>query len=508
MNVAAANLKVANIRKGEKDANDYDIEEVYYRKAGEYAVYRTKEKVHVKFADEDGLACEQRRALAPLVPLRDEIDGLIQYWRDSKDSDPYSRGFFGLQNPRRHMAKVHCQDRRVGGALVQALEDDVPGARLWLEKIKSDMINERIAYARFEYLLTTFATMLIVMFLAWLLSALLPQERPATLLLKSGLVHGVALFLSVTLGLPIFLAAGLIAARRWTPSPRAGALVALGGALLLASAAWFVAVWLWPGLRSADFVLSRTMAIGVITLLLVLTIWIVFATAHRPSSTRRAVLLFGLISIPLFAVLIWPQTPTETVAGPYGIGLQMWRGFAAGAVGAFFSIALAIRSRTVLPDLLRTANMMDAVLRVVIGAIGGAVLVGLIRAKVIEFPLMSPDAQLFNLVAGFFAGFSERLVPDLLDKASEKPATFDAQMAASRAQRDYRVDRHSTHDQPVRAPTGETSGATAQPPAEPAGNDNEDDAEVEVGPEGFHLEDDEVTRDEDLPAAIGGIARA
>lgn len=55
--------------------------------------------------------------------------------------------------------------------------------------------------------------------------------------------------------------------------------------------------------------------------------------------------------------------------------LNLWLAGRAGALGAFFSIALAIRNRTVLTNLRRRDNVSDASLRVMIGAIAGGVLV-------------------------------------------------------------------------------------------------------------------------------------
>jgi hypothetical protein len=40
-----------------------------------------------------------------------------------------------------------------------------------------------------------------------------------------------------------------------------------------------------------------------------------------------------------------------------------------------------------------------------------------------------------------------------------------------------------------------------------AANTNVEEDEDEIGPEGFKLEDDELTYDDELPATMGGVAR-
>ena len=96
----------------------------------------------------------------------------------------------------------------------------------------------------------------------------------------------------------------------------------------------------------------------------------------------------------------------------------------AGCIGAFFSIAIAIHTRTVLIDLLFWNNSMDALLRICIGAISGAVLVGLLCEKAVEFSLGSGTFSLDDsgpwllpALAGFVAGFSERLTGDFIARA-------------------------------------------------------------------------------------------
>ncbi|UVO51133.1 hypothetical protein M0208_11595 [Sphingomonas sp. SUN019] len=183
--------------------------------------------------------------------------------------------------------------------------------------------------------------------------------------------------------------------------------------------------------------------------------------------------------------------------------VDLLRGGAAGAVGAFFSISLAIRGRTVLPDLQRMANLLDAALRMVIGIIAAVVLIAFIRSGVVSVNIgdaalsgrNAPD-WLLVLIYGFVAGFSERFVPDLLAKAS---ATTSAPTAQERVEESAPVA--AATDTVVDTEAVEGAVATTVP---------DDPAPEEAGIDScacdVDLPDDEVTGDADLPPASGGVA--
>jgi hypothetical protein len=348
------NLNVADLRLKGRDAMDDEILLFYGRRPPTYAIYRTDKRVLVHFADSKKDADDQRRKIARLNPLRGEINGLIDGWRNAREG-----------TERRCRAERY--DRRVGDALVLAFEGDVDTAELLLKQIKQDILAERIARGRVEYLLTALAT-------------------------------------------------------------------GVGGLLI-----------------------------------------ILIATSSK-------------------------DYPSEAVS--------LWRASAAGAVGAFFSIALGLRGRTVLPDLERTANIMDAILRMAIGLIAAAVLMALMRAGIVNVSFGGSPMQdqaagtpewLTVLIVGFIAGFSERFVPDLLARAT---ASTDAQPPQSA--------------QPAGA--GQPAPPSPVAPAAAAAADGAEGAEPEEDPlpeeaaadacvSDLELPDDLVTQDAALPAAAGGVER-
>jgi len=144
----------------------------------------------------------------------------------------------------------------------------------------------------------------------------------------------------------------------------------------------------------------------------------------------------SLFAITLFFCIQRQAFPFNLPAG------DLWLAARAGTVGAFFSIALAIRTRTVLTNLRRQDNFADAILRIVIGIVAAGVLLLIIKAGM--FPkLQIGDANISArnlgweaiLMVGFIAGFSERLVPDLLAKSATKEsgATSNTASASSDA---------------------------------------------------------------------------
>ncbi|HEY5070401.1 MAG TPA: hypothetical protein VII63_00075 [Caulobacteraceae bacterium] len=97
---------------------------------------------------------------------------------------------------------------------------------------------------------------------------------------------------------------------------------------------------------------------------------------------------------------------------------------AVGAVGAFFSIAIAIRNRSVQTDLHARDNAADAILRILIGVIAAPVLIALLRSNAVSMKIGNTELQAVTIatwgptvMVSFLAGFMERLVGDLLTKS-------------------------------------------------------------------------------------------
>jgi len=439
---------------GKTDAMGQEIKCFYGRKPPKYAVYRVDRRVMVHFADNGEEEASQRKKLACLAPLRGEIDGLVDGWRDGT-----SHRFLGVDNRTKLRSKAVRYDRRVADALVVALEGDIPTAQTILTRVRDDIVNERVAWARFEYLVAAFVSALVVMFVAWLLSSLYPVAGHADETEDRQTAIGAIILILMSAAAIVVHLAGVKAKRRDVGENDAG--TENRSDTDPSGAKWDPATRMLLGL-----------------------------------------LLFLIVAIPVFAILIYPSFRYLPVHPDYALAIDLWQAAAAGAVGAFFSISLAIRGRTVLPDLQRTSNLMDAVLRVTIGFIAGAVVMGLIRAGIVDLRFgdvaRDTEAVLPVLITGFVAGFSERLVPDLLDKADFKttdPSAPAPTAVKSPAPGDGRERTGSADEAPATSPLVDEPDPVPEEAAEDA-------CAVAID-----LDDDEVTADSDLPAATGGVAR-
>jgi hypothetical protein len=145
--------------------------------------------------------------------------------------------------------------------------------------------------------------------------------------------------------------------------------------------------------------------------------------AERASWGRFLYLSSALAMAAVFCVVFWMLK--AEVFGPGHPTAGLWLAARAGTIGAFFSIAMNIQQRKVLTDLLTRDNIADSALRITVGAIGAGVLLCLLQSGIA--PLANLGTATLTgtgmswqviLVIGFAAGFSERLVPTIVEKMS------------------------------------------------------------------------------------------
>ena len=218
---------------------------------------------------------------------------------------------------------------------------------------------------------------------------------------------------------------------------------------------------------------------------------------ERTSSARFEYLMAAaaacLACIVFCTILSWSWKYTFSFQAAY-VG-SLWLAAGTGAAGAFFSIAIAIRGRTVLTDLRVRDNFSDAALRIFIGAMAGALLISLLLSGLIslkiqtqEFHVTGIENWLSLMIAAFIGGFSERLVPDLLAKTVDAPASA------------------------VVTPSSAGEASKPQPKqqvmaAQHTGEAPDSMEAVDNCPTLAEITDAEATQDADLPASVGGVAQ-
>ncbi|MGK9338535.1 hypothetical protein [Sinorhizobium meliloti] len=242
---------------------------------------------------------------------------------------------------------------------------------------------------------------------------------------------------------------------------------------------------------------------------------------ERTSMGRAEYLIMAIIcAIIMFLGLKWLSIPGPTeisqgTAAEFMAGNYIGWTAGLGCLGALFSIALGIRTREIRTDLRRRDNLTDAVLRIFIGAISAVILFSLLKSELVamalgrsgfEFGALSSPATHVAILVAFLAGFSERLVGDLL--GSTAVAAFAAE----------NLQTETAHR--IMAPTGESNeqnprGRDIAAKAIGAVYEHNDHETHTHGDDGVDncvcdipLEPDEATDDAELPEASGGVARA
>ncbi|HEX8466441.1 MAG TPA: hypothetical protein VF620_01400 [Allosphingosinicella sp.] len=372
---------VADIVTGADDATGAKILTVYSKVRETYAVYRTRERVGIQFADSPELGADQRKALAKLNPLRGQINGLIDGWRAAGETGRGSNWkvlFWRSIDSHEIRAKAAMFDRRVADALAMALQGDPDHAESLLADIKADLIEERTSMARIDYMAIASLTAALIVIIACILT----RKRS-----------------------------------QW----------------------------------------------------------------------------------------IYEFSP---------VALTLWLACGAGALGALFSTGMAMRTRGILTDLQLRENRTDAIVRIFIGAMAGVLLVGMLVSGIVTFGLGDgnislPTGHLRWVVVGFVAfvaGFSERLVPGLLERAT----------AAAAKQRNPLVGPTATvpGSSGSRTVANETNplglARTADASVRDPGSDHTEELAVaeehlDGCVEDTELDEAEATQDVELPAARGGV---
>lgn len=186
-------MDVKDLTEDEPDASGIEVEEIYVRNAPDYAVYRTARRVMIQFADKAETAEAQRKALAPLGPLRSQIDGMLADW--SKSRDDYVQ------------AKARRYQLRSAMALEVGLQSDPEGAAKLLEEIRDQVLGHRTARARFQYLVAAGGGAGVTFLLIWIATLLVGGGLCRTPLPAAALIDGV---LGGTIGAFFSIATGLL----------------------------------------------------------------------------------------------------------------------------------------------------------------------------------------------------------------------------------------------------------------------------------------------------------
>jgi hypothetical protein len=183
--------------------------------------------------------------------------------------------------------------------------------------------------------------------------------------------------------------------------------------------------------------------------------------------------------------------------------VQRWAAAGFGAFGAFLSVALQIRQRDVKPDLETSNNIVDASLRIAVGAMSAVTLAALLQSKLFAFSvggaLVAGTLSLEVLiVVSILAGFTERLVSEALSKASLQlsavgGATGATPAAVKASEGSPGISVHG----PISSVTGGSTVALTST-APPAGDDVDSCSAAAASAI-------EATADVELPQATGGM---
>jgi hypothetical protein len=184
---------VSAIHVGALDAAENEIVEIYTKVSDQYAVYlardrkTTKTRVVIQYADDAGIAAQQRKRMAPLSAKRSEITGLLSNWSDSRFET--------------FREKSRSYESRLAAALILCLEEEDPdGALASLNEISKDIVEDRTSWGRFEYLLAASAATIISILLLQLIKTQAASADTGSLWLAAR-AGAVGAFFSVAIAL-------------------------------------------------------------------------------------------------------------------------------------------------------------------------------------------------------------------------------------------------------------------------------------------------------------------
>ena len=106
-----------------------------------------------------------------------------------------------------------------------------------------------------------------------------------------------------------------------------------------------------------------------------------------PARVDYAVVAVGMAMLMVLVACLMTGELIEPIYDHGAEGNSLWLGFGAGALGALFFTCLRLRTRDLNTDLQPWENRADAVARILIGAIAGAVIVALLQSKMITLSL-------------------------------------------------------------------------------------------------------------------------
>jgi hypothetical protein len=154
---------------------------------------------------------------------------------------------------------------------------------------------------------------------------------------------------------------------------------------------------------------------------------------------------------------------------------KVWLAASIGSLGALFSIFIGIRKRELKPDMQFRDNVVDAILRILIGAVSAVVLFSLLRSQLlalafgadrVEFGTGSAAEMHVAIVVAFVAGFTEMLVGNYLARAVLRDNEADASVRA--AQQEARQETEANEHNPRGRREVEAGRRLARPRQAPA----------------------------------------